>query len=51
MDNDIEDTEIKFDLASELSAEEITKFRESANGKPLTEHFLDVTIRNKEDAA
>ena len=41
------DTVIKIDLSEELSDEELEKFEENAGDKSMTEHFLDITIRNK----
>jgi hypothetical protein len=40
-------TRILFDLADELTPEEIEKFEAGAKeaGKSITEHFLDLTIR------
>lgn len=41
-------TRIEFDLKDILSAEELTKFQESAKkaGAPnVTEHFLNITLR------
>ncbi|MES2923718.1 MAG: hypothetical protein V4819_19340 [Verrucomicrobiota bacterium] len=40
-------TRVLFDLADELSPEEIEKFEAGAKaaGKDITEHFLDLTLR------
>lgn len=46
-------TEIKFDLADILTAEEIEKFQaaaKAANAPNLTEHFLDLTLRHQRAA-
>ena len=39
---------VQFDLAKELTAEELEKFQaaaEAAGAKSLTEHFLNLTLR------
>jgi hypothetical protein len=41
-------TQIKFDLAAEITAEELAKFEESAaaaGAESLTEHFLNLSLR------
>ena len=41
-------TLVQFDLAQELTAEELAKFQEAADAagaKSLTEHFLNLTLR------
>ena len=40
-------TRVLFDLADELTPQEIEKFEAGAKaaGKDLTEHFLDLTLR------
>ncbi len=44
---DTRDTNIQIDLKEELTSEELTKFLENAGDKSATEHFLDITLRNK----
>jgi hypothetical protein len=47
-------TRISFDLASVLSEEELAAFQsaaEAAGAQTLTEHFLDLTLRDPSQAA
>lgn len=44
----IDETEIRFDLKSVLTPEEIARFKEAAkaaNAKSLTDHFVNLTLR------
>jgi hypothetical protein len=46
-------TKVIFDLAAELTAEELASFKKAAedNGADLTNHFLNITIRKTETSA
>lgn len=46
-------TKVIFDLAAELTADELASFKKAAeeNGADLTNHFLNITIRKTETSA
>jgi hypothetical protein len=46
-------TKVIFDLAAELTADELAAFKKAANdaGTDLTNHFLNITIRQHQSTA
>lgn len=44
-----DNTTVTFDLEKVLSEKELAQFKKQANGGNLTEHFLNVTVRNKKE--
>lgn len=48
----VDETEIRFDLRSVCTAEEIERFKqaaEDARAASLTEHFINLTLRQRRD--